>query len=436
MSDRLDKLNDTERRVLAGMVRDPNMIDDVLADVGLRAEDFRAFHHRLVFEAIVTLSEAGQPVEIGTVAEVLRDRKQIDDLGGYQYLGQLLEEMPTSAGTVYHARTVRRRAIVRGLNATAQEILANTATGDGDAEQLLEEAERQIFALAERGYSGGPVRIQQAMSQVFDEIDRRAQRGDQLGGLPTGFLDLDEITGGLHDAELIILGARPSIGKTGLALQMARNAAVDHGHPTLFISLEMSQAELAGRLLCSDGRVDGHRLRRGSLSRDDANRLATARRRVAPAPLFIDDQAQQNMVRIAATARRLKRQEGLRLLVIDYLQLIAPADPRANRVEQVSQISRRLKGLAKELNIPVLALSQLNRAAEDHERPKLSHLRESGSLEQDADLVLLLHRDADEPGVIEVDVAKNRNGPTGLAKLTFVRVFTRFENFAADPPPL
>jgi replicative DNA helicase len=427
-----DEINRTEQAALGGMMRWNDAIGEVASF--LRAEHFRSHHHQRIFAAVLALWDAGKPVDAVGVADVLHDRGEVADIGGYQYLARLMEQEPTGSGTVYHARRVRERAVIRGLNLAAKEIVAATEAGKGDAEELVEEAERKIFGVAEDGYSGGAARLDAAVARYFDLIDARSRRGAQLGGLPTGFPDLDKLTGGLNDGELTILAARTSVGKTSLALQVARAAAVEHKAPTLFVSLEMSEAELTQRVLCGAAGVDGQRLRNGCPSREDVERLAACGARVQGAPLFIDDTASQRMVRVAATARRRRRQDGLRLLVVDYLQLVEPDDRRAPRHEQVSAVSRRLKALAKELSVPVLALAQLNRQAEESDRPRLHHLRESGGLEQDADTVLLMHRPDDGAPVVEVDVAKNRGGPTGGLKLIFERQFTRFTNYADGYP--
>jgi replicative DNA helicase len=423
----------TEQAVVGGMLRWPDAVGEIVSF--LRADDFRADCHQRIFRAVVALWDAGKPVDVVGVANELQARGEIEDIGRYAYLGELVEKQPTSAGAVFHARKVRERSVIRQLHDAAQEIAASTALHADSAERLLEEAERKIFGIADAGYSGGAARLDEAVNRLFDLIDERARRGDKLAGVATGFPDLDEMTGGLEDGEVTILAARTSVGKTSLALQITRHAAVDRGLPALFVSLEMSESEIVQRLLCGVARVDGRRLRTGKPSRDDGERLMEVRRRASKAPLFIDDRPQQRLLSIAATARRLKRQEGLRLLVIDYVQLVEPEDRKLPRHEQVSGVSRRLKGLAKDLGIPVLALAQLSRAAEEGDRPRLHHLRESGSLEQDSDVVLLMHRSEDSPAAIEIDVAKNRNGPTGVVKLAFHKQFTRFENFMDAPPP-
>ncbi len=427
-----EELDVTEKSVIGGLLRWNEKIDDVVGF--LRAEDFRTVHHRLIYASIVRTWNAGKPVDAVALANDLNDCGHIKEIGGYGYISELLEKEPTGANTVHHARLVRNRSIIRQLNFAAKEIVCNTELGAGDAEHLVEEAERKIFAIGEIGCTQSATRIDAAVNAYFDLIDERARREDGLGGLATGLLDIDQLTGGLNDGEVTILAARTSVGKTSLALQIARNAAVASNFPTLFVSLEMSESELVQRVLCGVAKVDGRKLRIGKPSKDDGEQLLKARRLVSQAPLYIDDRPQQRMMRIAATARRLKRQDGLRLLVVDYLQLVEPEDRRAPRNEQVSQVSRRLKSLAKDLNIPVLALAQLSRAAEEKDKPKLYHLRESGSLEQDADVVLLMHRNEENQEVIEVDVAKNRNGPTGLVKLAFDRRFTSFQNYIEGPP--
>jgi replicative DNA helicase len=414
------------------MMRWPDAVGEIVPF--LRADHFATDSHRRVFRAVVALWEAGKPVDVVGVANELHYRGEIEDVGRYQYLGELLEKEPTCAGTVYHARKVHERSVICQLNTAGKEIVASTELGAGSAEELLEEAERKVFGIAETGYTGGAVRLDQCINEFFDLIDKRSQRGDKLAGVATGFPDLDEMTGGLQDGEVTILAARTGVGKTSLALQVARHAAVDLGQPTLFVSLEMSRSELTQRLLCGVNRVDGRRLRTGKPTKDDSERLLEARCRVSQAPLFTYDRPDQRLLGIAAEARRLKRQAELRLLVIDYVQLIEPEDKKVPRHEQVSQVSRRLKGLAKDLAVPILALAQLNRAAEEGERPRLHQLRESCSLEQDSDVVMLMSRSEYSPGVIEIEVAKNRNGPTGTSKLTFLKQFTRFENHIEGRP--
>jgi replicative DNA helicase len=444
--DALDRLPpqspEAERSVLGSMLRDNTVIDDINTRLRLRADQFYADAHQKIFDAILSLYERPSPVDLVTLAEELKQRGQIEDVGGYGYLGELWDAAPTAANAVYYAQIVRDRAVVRTLIQAGTEILRDAYDQAQPADELLQGAERKIMQIAEMGITGQTITLEEAVYQAYGLIDKRSQ-GDQTAysGLSTGYRDLDEITAGLHNSELVIIAARPSVGKTAFALNLLRNIVKDHGHAAFFVSLEQSRIELAERLLCCQARVDSHRLRKGSLSPDDMERLVIAGGELGKAKLFIDDTAAQGMLRIAANARRLKRRQGIEVVVIDYLQLIEPDNRRDPRQEQVAQISRRLKFLAKELNIPVVALAQVNRSSEDRQdhRPRLADLRESGSIEQDADTVLLLHRpDRYEPGqhegIIEVIVGKQRNGPTGEVTLAYLKQFMRYEDFQLGTP--
>ncbi len=441
-SERLPPQNlDAERSVLGSMLRDNHAISDVVNVV--RAEHFYTDAHQKIFQGIVTLYiNRGQPADLVTLAEYLKQEKQIEDTGGYPYLAELWDAAPTAANAEFYAKIVRDKGMVRSLIHASNEILRDAYDQTQPAEELLGAAESKIFEIANRGVAGQTYTIRQVLEETYDRIDKRVQ-GHQSSDLETGFVDLDEKTAGLHNSELVILAARPSVGKTALALNIARHITVEQAQPVFFVSLEMSRIELAERLLCCQAKVDGHRLRKGTLgaSSDDMDRLIAAGGDLRRAKLFIDDSPAQNMLRIAANARRLQLREGIRLVIIDYLQLIEPENRRDPRQEQVAQTSRRLKFLAKELNIPVMALAQVNRASEDRQdhRPRLADLRESGSIEQDADTVLMLHRpEMYEPGqhagAVELIIAKQRNGPTGEIMLTFQKEFLRFENFAAGIP--
>jgi replicative DNA helicase len=429
---------EAERSVLGSMLR----LNDVIGDVVLivRAENFYSDAHQKIFGAIVALYEKGHPVDGVTLAEELKQRGQVEDIGGYGTIAQLLDAAPTAANAAYHARIVRDRAQVRNLIAASTEILRDAYDQVQPADELVESAERRILEIAESGIVGQTWSLSDALSDAFGRIDR-IHAGEAATGLMTGFTDLDEITAGLHDSELVIIAARPSVGKTAFALNLTRNIAIKGNAPVFFVSLEQSRVELAERLLCSQARVDSHRLRKGTLSAEDMDRLIEAGGVLRNARLFIDDSPAQGMLRIAANARRLQRRQGVKLVVIDYLQLIEPDNRRDPRQEQVAQISRRLKSLAKELEIPVIALAQVNRASEDRQdhRPRLADLRESGSIEQDADTVMLLHRpDRYEPGqhegIIEVIVGKQRNGPTGEVTLAYLKQFMRYEDYAPGTP--
>lgn len=437
--DRLPPQNtDAERSVLGSMLRDNGVIADVV--VILRPENFYSDAHQKIFGAVVALYDKGHPVDLVVLAEELTRRGQLEDIGGYAALPVLWEAAPTAANAVYYARIVREKALLRNLIHASTEILRDAYDQVRPADEMMESAEKRILEIADAGITGQTYTLAEALTSAFDRIDR-VHSGEATAGLATGFIDLDEITAGLHESELVILAARPSVGKTSFALNLVRNVVLEAKAAALFVSLEQSRTELAERLLCCQARVDSHRLRKGTLSADDMDRLLEAAGTLRGAKLFIDDSPAQGMLRIAANARRLRLRDKIRLVVIDYLQLIEPENRRDPRQEQVAQISRRLKFLAKELNIPVVALAQVNRSSEDRQdhRPRLADLRESGSIEQDADTVLLLHRpDRYEPGqhdgVIEVIVGKQRNGPTGEVTLAYLKQFMRYEDYAPGTP--
>jgi replicative DNA helicase len=425
---------------LGSMLRDNGVIGDVLQIV--RSENFYADAHQKTFNAITKLYDKGHPVDLVMLAELLKEQKHIEDIGGYTYLAELWDAAPTAANAEYYAKIVRDYAIVRHLIHAGTEVLRDAYDMAMPADELLDSAERKILDIAQMGFIGQTYTLQEAVAKAYDRIDIRQQRGEMsMSGIATGFVDLDDKTAGLQNSELIILAARPSVGKTAMALNIARHVAVDCEEPVFFVSLEQSRIELAERLLCSQARVDSHNLRKGRLSSQDMQKLINAGGLLKDTKLFIDDSPGQGMLRIAANARRLKLRHGIKLVVVDYLQLIEPDNRRDNRQEQVANISRRLKFLARDLQIPVMALAQLNRSLEDRQgnKPRLSDLRESGSIEQDADTVILMHRpELYEPGqhegVVELIIAKQRNGPTGELTLTFLKQFMRFENFAVEAP--
>jgi replicative DNA helicase len=431
---------EAEQCVLGSMLRENGVIGDVLQIV--RMENFYADAHQRIFKAIINLYDHGKPVDLVLLAEELKNQNQIEDIGGYPYLAELWDAAPTAANAEYYGRIVRDKAIVRNLIHSSTEILRDAYDQTMPAEELLEGAERRILDIAQMGITGQTFTIAQAVKEAYDRIDTRQQRDQfSISGIPTGFVDLNDKTAGLQNSELIILAARPSVGKTAFALNVARHVIVEENLPVFFVSLEQSRIELAERLLCCHARVDSHKLRKGHLSSEDLEKLIEAGGVLGQAKLFIDDTPGQGMLRIAANARRLKLRHDIRLVIIDYLQLIEPDNRRDSRQEQVAHISRRLKFLARELQIPVMALAQVNRSSEDRQdhRPRLADLRESGSIEQDADTVMMLHRpELYEPGqhegVVEVLIAKQRNGPTGEITLTFLKHFMRYENYAVDAP--
>lgn len=421
------------------MLRDNLVVADLVPL--LREDDFRTDAHRKLWSAIVSLWDRGRPADARTVADVLHGRGQLQDVGGYGVFAELWEEAATAAHATYHAGRVREASVLRRLEVAGGQIAALARDPSGPAEEALAQAERLVLEISQVGAGGSALPLAEVIREAGERLDAMTAGGRGLGGLPTGFRDLDELTAGLHPSELVVLGARPSTGKTALGLCVARNVCVGEGLPVFFASLEQSRVELALRLMCAEARVDAHRLRRGTLAMDDADRLRDAAARLRRAPLHIDDSPAQGMLRVGANARRLRRRHGIALVVVDYLQLVEPDSRKEPRQEQVAGVSRRLKHLAKELEVPVLALAQVNRGPEDRadRRPRLSDLRESGSIEADADTVLLLHRpDRAEPGaaggLVEVHVAKQRNGPTGEVALAFRRQWMRFEDHEAGTP--
>ncbi len=441
--DRLPPHNaEAERAVLSCMLRDNRVINDVVQILSTK-DYFYADAHQKLFETIIQLNDkGGQPVDLVTLWEALRQRGYVEDIGGNHYLAEIYDTSGSAANVEYYAHIVRDKALVRGLILASNEILTSAYKQSMPADEMLAAAERQILDIADKGMASNLTTLDEAIRETYDLIDKRTTGKEMaFSGISTGFTDLNELTAGLHPSELIIIAARPSVGKTSFGLNVARNVAADERQAVFFVSLEQSRIELAERLLCCQARVDSHRLRKGTLTADDMEKLIEAGNFLRGAKLFIDDSPGQGMLRIAANARRLKMRQDIKLVVIDYLQLIEPENRRDPRQEQVAQISRRLKFLARELKIPVLALAQVNRASEDRQdhRPRLSDLRESGSIEQDADAVLMLHRpDRYEPGqsegVIEVIIAKNRNGPVGEITLAYIKQYLRYEDFKPGTP--
>lgn len=427
-----------ERALIGSLLRDNLRIPDAIRV--LRDEDFSTDAHQKIYKAIATVSDQGKKATILAVAEFLSRQKYagqsfLEITGGESYLRHLWDEAPSAGDVAHYADTIRQKSIASHLIDACNEIQGKAYDISHDYDDLLAEAEKKILAIGEIGIAGETITLQQAVQQAYTRLDRRRGLGDdEFNGVPTGFVDLDKILAGFQDSELIILAARPSVGKTALALNIARYAAVDNDLPVLFVSLEQASIELGERLICCQGMIDSHRLRRGIVDAVESTKLINAGDILSRSKMFIDDTPGQNMLRIAANARRLKAKHDIRMVVVDYLQLI-DADRRSdNRQEQVASISRRLKFLARELKIPVIALSQLNRGIEAGAKrePRLSDLRESGAIEQDADTVIMIHRvdDTHETSVIEAIVAKQRNGPTGSCKLMYEKKYMRFRNMA------
>ncbi len=430
---------EAERSVLGSMLRDNSVINDVVQYVN--TESFYYDAHQKIFDSIKQIYNDGHPVDLLILAERLRQVKHLEDVGREEYLAELWDAAPTAANAEYYAKIVRDKSITRGLIHASTEILRDAYDQGQPAEEMLGSAERKILEIAEKGVTSHTTTLHDALNDAYTRIDQRMGRKDPnaISGVASGFVDLDALTAGFQQNELIILAARPSVGKTAFSLNIVRHAVVQERIPVLFVSLEQSRVEIAERLLSAQARVDSFKLRKGHLSAEDIGKLHAAGDVLRNAKLFIDDTPAQGMLRIAASARRLKIREGLRMVVIDYLQLIEPENRRDPRQEQVAQISRRLKFLARELQIPVMALAQVNRASEDRQdhRPRLADLRESGSIEQDADTCMMLHRPGRfdgglEDNIIEVIVAKQRNGPTGDVTLTYLKQFMSYENHQPD----
>ena len=374
---------DAERSVIGSILRDNSVLNDVLQY--LRSDNFYFDAHQKIFQVITDLADQGHPIDIVILAERLKLLQQVEDIGGYPYLVELWDAAPTAANAEYYAKIVREKSISRNLIHASTEILRDAYEQAQSADELLGQAETKILRIAEQGTTGRTHTLADALKDAYDRIDQRSKRDSlAISGLATGFADLDSITAGLQKSELIIIAARPSVGKTAFSLNVVRHIIVEEKQAVLFVSLEQSRIELAERLLCCQARVDSHKLRKGHLNSEDIQKLIAAGDQLRQAKLFIDDQPSQTMLRIASSARRLKRPDrgNIQLVVIDYLQLIEPEDKRQPRQEQVATISRRLKFLARELNIPVIALAQVNRASEDRQdhRPRLADLRESGCL--------------------------------------------------------
>ncbi len=434
---------EAEKGVLGSILLLPEVCDEVALIV--RPADFYDEANQKLYAHMQAIHDAGRKVDVTLLIERLNAAGDFELIGGAGYLAEVARSVPHAGNAVHYAAIVRDKATLRSLIHSSTDILRDAYDDTSDARDMLNRAEERIFSILGEKGTGRTETISDILHKAMDRIDARMSNQHMHGGIETGFRDLDSRTGGLHNSELAILAARPSMGKTALALNMAEYVSIELNIPVLFVSLEMSSLELADRLLCSRARVDSHLLRNGMISNEDRRKLVEKAGEISQAPLYVDDTPSRNMTEIAATARRLKRKQKLGLVVIDYLQLIDADNPKDQRQEQVARIARRLKGMARELDIPVLCLAQLNRQAEmaKENRPRLSHLRESGAIEQDADLVMFVHRDeyyetSDESraavaGQADIIVAKQRNGPTGEVKLAWLSKFTRFEDLAHKP---
>jgi replicative DNA helicase len=437
---------EAEASVLGGLLLD-NRAWDRIGDL-VRADDFYRADHRLIFDCISRLIDAAKPADVVTVFESLQNLGRADEVGGLAYLNTLAHETPSAANIRRYAEIVRDRAILRNLVSVSDEIATKALNPAGkETRQILDEAESQIFQIGEQGSrtSTGFQDFHAVLARVVEKVDDLYQspNASDVTGVPSGFTDLDQKTAGMHAGDLLIVAGRPSMGKTSLALNIAEHVAITESLPVAVFSMEMGAEQLAMRVLCSVGRLDAQRVRTGRLTEDDWNRLTQAMGKMKEARIHIDETPGLNPLELRSRARRLSRQYGtLGLIVVDYLQLMSASSSGENRTTEISEITRSLKGLAKELGCPVVALSQLNRTVEQRtdKRPVMSDLRESGAIEQDADVILFIYRDEvyrpDTPdkGVAEIIIAKQRNGPIGTVRLTFLGQYTKFENHAPPPP--
>jgi replicative DNA helicase len=430
---------EAERSVLGAIILDNHALNAAIEN--LRPEDFFLPQHQRVFTHMIALGENQQAIDLVTLTDELHRKGELEASGGAPYLASLADGMPRVSNIVHYARIVKEKAILRNLIHTTHNIQQRAFEGEEGADAILDGAESSIFALAEDRVRAGLIPVKDIVRDNFERLEKIFKEGKSVTGIPTGYTELDKLTSGLQPSELLILAARPSQGKTALALNVLENIAIRGGHPAAMFSLEMSKESLLQRLVASVAQIDAHKFRTGHLSREDWRRMTEALGTISSAPVWIDDSGSISVLEIGAKARRLKRDKGMSLLIIDYLQLITARGRFGNRQEEVASISRALKGLAKELGIPVLVLSQLTRAPERDERgPQLSDLRESGAIEQDADVVMFIYRPhffkagatPEEREVTELRIAKQRNGPTDMVRLVFRSRFTRFEEAAPD----
>ncbi len=440
-SDRIPPQNiEAEISVLGGILQDPQAL--LKAMEVLRPADFYKEAHRKIFSACIDLFDRNEPVDLVTLANELMRRQHLEEVGGSSALSALVDAVPTAANVAYHARIVKDKALLYSLIQKATAVVSRAYADKDDVDEVLDWAEQQIFEISQDKVSRSFVPVKSVLKGTFQLIEKLYDRKSHVTGIPTGFRRFDEMTAGLQPSELVVVAGRPSMGKTSFCLNIAQHAAIQERIPVAIFSLEMSKEQLVQRMLCSVASVDSHKLRTGYLSDADWPKLTTGAGRLSESPIFIDDTPGISLLEMRAKARRLKAEQGLSLVIIDYLQLISGRGRVESRQQEISEISRSLKAMAKELDVPVVALSQLSRAVESRQppRPQLSDLRESGAIEQDADVVTFLYRpafyrtkkedDLDEPedNTTEVIIGKQRNGPTGTVHLAFLREYTRFED--------
>ena len=429
---------EAEQSVIGGILLDNQSLNSVLEILNI--EDFYSEAHRKIFAAIVELYDKNEPSDLITLSNVLKSKNQLDQAGGVSYLSSLADNVPSAANISHYSKIVKEKAILRRLIGTATEILNKSYNAGADIDTVLDEAEHAIFEISENKIRPAFSPFKDIIKESVKTIEKLYERKELVTGVPTGFEKIDDLTSGLQKSDLIIIAGRPSMGKTAFALNIAQYAALVASIPVAIFSLEMSKEQLAFRMLSSEAKVDSQRIRRGFLGEVDWPKLISAAGRLSEALIFIDDSPAITALEMKAKARRLKSEVDLGLIILDYLQLMRSSGYKESREQEISEISRSLKALAKELNVPVVALSQLNRKVEDRsdKRPQMADLRDSGAIEQDADLIAFIYRDEvynkseenTEKGFAEIIIGKQRNGPTGLVKLHFQEQFTRFENLA------
>ncbi|MGI8749136.1 MAG: replicative DNA helicase [Thermoleophilaceae bacterium] len=434
---------EAEVAVLGTVLMAEQALDKIMVELHLDADDFYRPRHQLIFKSMIRLKQKAEPEAIDaiTICDDLRRQSRLDEAGGQSYIHALPTLVPSVHAVEDYAKIVRDHSILRRLLAAAHEIQQKVMTDASDPRELVEQAEQSVFRAGHNEESSQLRSIEDVLHEELDKLERLSKEGQSLTGTPSGYRDLDEITGGFQPGNLIVLAARPAMGKSALATNIAENAAVDHGRAVALFSLEMSEGELAQRFIASRAKLNGESLRKGRVKPEQWPKVLKATEKLTQAPLFVDDSSDLGVLELRAKARRLHQRHPLGLLIIDYLQLMRPEDPRDGRVEQVGKISRGLKILARELNVPVIAISQLSRAVESRpdKRPMMADLRESGNIEQDADLVMFVYRDeyynpetTEKPGVAEIIIGKHRNGPVGQVELTFLNRYPKFASMAAE----
>jgi replicative DNA helicase len=428
---------EAERSILGAILLDDKAVLSVFENI--RPQDFYLESHRRVFEKMVLLMNTSRPIDLVTLKDELQRANELESVGGAAYLASLTDGLPRALNIEHYARIVREKSTLRRLIQISSETMARSYQDEEEAQEILQRVEKAIFDIANQQFHTGFSPISPVVSDVFKHIEELSNKKSAVTGLETGFVDLDRMTAGMHPSDLIIVAARPGLGKTSLCLNIAEHAAIRKHKSVGIFSLEMSKEQLVKRLLCSEARIDASRVNTGYLNKEDWNRLSRASGDLSEARIFIDDSAGVSVPELRTKARRLSLEHGLDLLIVDYLQLMSGSTQRyENRTQEISQISRGLKGVAKELSVPVIAVSQLSRAIEsrsgEHRKPQLSDLRESGSIEQDADIVMFIYREdmvnptEENNGLAELIIGKQRNGPTGSIQLAFQKQFTRFDS--------